>query len=344
MFFNFIKRKIKKVIYNKRSGVSKGINKKLNFENQLKYYLHSFGKKNSHKKFYVIQRFLGGGMFSNLNYVIHHIKIALQLDCIPIIDMKNFPTKYNEKTKVKNTLNAWEYYFEPINKYKLEDVYKSKFVIVVDGKTRKKSEFKTFKISEKENYQIFKKYIKIKKEIKNEAEEFIKKNFFNKKVLGVHFRGSDMKTQERHPFPANFKQITSFIDYEIKNNKYNKIFLVTEELNYIEKLKSKYKDKICYNSSYRSNHPDIFKNHRRKNHRYLIGKENIIDMLLLSNTKTIICTNSHMTDASNFLKKSKIKIIQIKNGYNSNNLLFAQFKWYFKNFLPEFLGGFKLKR
>ena len=83
-----------------------------------------------------------------------------------------------------------------------------------------------------------------------------------------------MKTQERHPFPANFKQITSFIDYEIKNTKYNKIFLVTEELNYIEKLKSKYKDKICYNSSYRSNHPDIFKNHRRKNHRYLIGKEN----------------------------------------------------------------------
>jgi hypothetical protein len=344
MFFNFIKRKIKKKIDNKRSGVIKGINKNLNFENQLKYYVHSFGKKNPHKKFYVIQRFLGGGMFSNLNYVIRHIKIALQLDCIPIIDMKNFPTKYNEKTKVKNTLNAWEYYFEPINKYKLEDVFKSKFVIVVDGKTRKKSEFDTFKVSEKENYQIFKKYIKIKKEIKNEAEKFLKKNFFNKKVLGVHFRGSDMKTQERHPFPSSLKQITSFIDYEINNNDYNRIFLVTEELDYIEKLKLKYKDMICYNSSYRSNDPDIFKNHKRKNHRYLIGKENIIDMLLLSKTKTIICTNSNMADASSFLTKSKIRLIQINNGYNSNNLFFAQFGWYVKNFLPEFFGGFKLKR
>lgn len=344
MFFNFIKRKIKKKIDNKRSGVIKGINKNLNLENQLKYYVHSFGKKNPHKKFYVIQRFLGGGMFSNLNYVIRHIKIALQLDCIPIIDMKNFPTKYNEKTKVKNTLNAWEYYFEPINKYKLEDVFKSKFVIVVDGKTRKKSEFDTFKVSEKENYQIFKKYIKIKKEIKNEAEKFLKKNFFNKKVLGVHFRGSDMKTQERHPFPASLKQITSFIDYEINNNDYNRIFLVTEELDYIEKLKLRYKDMICYNSSYRSNDPDIFKNHKRKNHRYLIGKENIIDMLLLSKTKTIICTNSNMADASSFLTKSKIRLIQINNGYNSNNLFFAQFGWYVKNFLPEFFGGFKLKR
>jgi hypothetical protein len=344
MFLNFIKRKIKENIYSKRSKVVKGISKKLIRDNQLKYYVNSFGKKYPNKKFYIIQRFVGGGMFSNLNYVINHIKIALKLNCIPIIDMQNFPTKYNEKRKVKNTLNSWEYYFEPINEYKLEDVYKSKFVIFADGKTRKNFEFDTFKVSEKENYEIFKKYIKINKEIKLEADKFIKKNFINKKVLGVHFRGSDMKTQERHPFPPSFKQIYSHIEHELKNKNYNKIFLVTEELDYLEKLKSKYKDKICYYDSYRSKNPDIFNNQKRKNHRYLIGKENIIDMLLLSKTKTIICTNSNMADASSFLKKSKIRIIKINNGYNSNNLIFAQFNWYIKNFLPEFFGGFKLKR
>ena len=51
-----------------------------------------------------------------------------------------------------------------------------------------------------------------------------------------------------------------------------------------------------------------------------------------------------MADASSFLTKSKIRLIQINNGYNSNNLFFAQFGWYVKNFLPEFFGGFKLKR
>ena len=40
-------------------------------------------------------------MFSNLVYVIHHIKIALEMDCIPIIDMDNFPTKYNEKKNLR---------------------------------------------------------------------------------------------------------------------------------------------------------------------------------------------------------------------------------------------------
>ena len=95
-----MKKKIRENIYSKRSGVIKIVNKNHLFNNQLKYYIHSFGKKNPQKKFYVIQRYIGGGMFSNLNYVIHHIRIALELNCIPIIDMKNFPTKYNEKRKI----------------------------------------------------------------------------------------------------------------------------------------------------------------------------------------------------------------------------------------------------
>ena len=162
-------------------------------------------------------------------------------------------------------------------------------------------------------------------------------------MLGVHFRGTDMKTQERHPFPATYKQIESYIDFELSKNKYNKIFLVTEELNYINKLKKKYKSKICFYNSYRSNEKDIFDTNSRKNHRYLIGRENIIDMLILSNTRKIICTNSHLPDASNFIKNFKIRLIKIENGNNSKNLLIAQFLWYIKKILPHYLGGFKLK-
>ena len=340
MFLPFIKKKITQSIYSNRSTVAEGISKKIKFNGELKYYAYSFGKKYPSKKFYVIQRYLGGGMFSNLNYVIHHIRKALQLGCIPIIDMKNFPTKYNEKSKIKNTSNAWEYYFEPLNKYKLEDVYNSRFVIISDGKTRGKNEFDKFK---KIHYPIFRKYIKIKKEILDEAKNFSKKNFINKKVLGVHFRGTDMKTQERHPYPSTIGQMTSYIDYEISKFNYKKIFLVTEDLHYLNNFKAKYKDKLCYYNSFRSLKSDIF-NHHRKNHRYLIGKENIIDMILLSNTRSIICTNSHLVDASNFIKNFKIKLIKIDNGYNSNNLLFAQFNWYIKKLFPEFLGGFKFKK
>ena len=339
MFLGLLKKKIKESIYSKRSSVVKKLNIKFNLNRNLKYHIYSFGNKYPNKKFYIIQRYIGGGMFSNLNYVIHHISLALELGCIPIIDMQNYPTKYNEKNKIKKISNAWEYYFEPINEYKLDDVYKAKFVIVVDGKTRKKKEFDIF---QKKHYSILKKYIRIKKEILDEVKNFMKRNFLNKKVLGVHFRGTDMKTQERHPYPATIEQIISYIDFEIKKHNYKKIFLVTEELNYMTKLKKKYKDQICYYDSFRSKKPDIFEN-KRKNHRYLIGKENIIDMILLSNTHSVICTNSHLADASNFFKNFKIKMIKINNGYNSNNLLIAQFSWFIKRLLPEFMSGFKRK-
>ena len=348
MIFKILKDKIKNSIYISRSNISnnieKNIDKKLiSKKTELKYNLKSFGHKNPTKKFYVIQRKIGGGMFSNLNYVLHHIKLALDLGCIPIIDMKNFPTKYNVKDKVNNTFNAWEYYFKPLNNYKLNEIYNSKFVIICDTKTRNLKEFDSFENLSIDHYKIFKKYIKFNKEILKDANLFIKKNFKNKRVLGVHFRGTDMKTQERHPFPATYKQIISYIDFELNKNNYDKIFLVTEELSYIKKLVNKYDSKICFYSSYRSNENDIFGNKYRKNHRYLIGRENIIDMLILAKTKKIICTNSHLPDASNFINNFKMKLIKIENGNNSKNLLIAQFLWYFKKMLPSFLGGFNIK-
>ena len=71
----------------------------------------SFGDKNPDKTFYVIRVNFGGGIFSILLYVLHQIKIAKNLGAIPIIDMDNFPTKYNQLNKIKKTSNSWLYYF-----------------------------------------------------------------------------------------------------------------------------------------------------------------------------------------------------------------------------------------
>ena len=86
----------------------------------------------------------------------------------------------------------------------------------------------------------------------SKAHKFEIDNFYKKKVLGVLFRGTDMKTQERHPYPATLKQIVSYIDSELKNNKYDLIFPILV-IRYLYKLKSRYKEKICYYNSFRSN-------------------------------------------------------------------------------------------
>ena len=59
----------------------------------------------------MIRRSPGAGMFSNFIYVLNHVNIAKN-NFIPIVDMENFTTIYNERQKINNTYNAWEYYFE----------------------------------------------------------------------------------------------------------------------------------------------------------------------------------------------------------------------------------------
>ena len=48
--------------------------------------------------------------------------------------MSNFKTIYNEKIKLFGTFNSWNYYFENVSKYSLNEVYKSKNVILIKDK------------------------------------------------------------------------------------------------------------------------------------------------------------------------------------------------------------------
>ena len=62
----------------------------------------SFGELNKDKYFYLIKRSPGTGLFSNVTFVLNHLAICKKFDFIPVIDMKNFNTIYNEKNKVKH--------------------------------------------------------------------------------------------------------------------------------------------------------------------------------------------------------------------------------------------------
>ena len=105
---------------------------------------YSFGKLNKNKIFYVIKRSPGAGMFSNLTFVMNHLLIAKRHNFIPVVDMENYPTIYNEKKKINGTKNAWEYYFEPVSKYSLNEVYKSQNVFITSDKFENQMSFNLF--------------------------------------------------------------------------------------------------------------------------------------------------------------------------------------------------------
>ena len=180
-------------------------------------------------------------MFSNFIYVLNHLVISEQNGFIPIIDMENFTTIYNEKEKIDNTFNAWEYYFEKINKYSLREVYTSKNVILSSSNFQQQM---SLDIENKRLTRYLKKII-VKNKFRLKANNFYKKNFKKKdKVLGVHFRGSTYKTARGHAYPSTISEMIKNIYNLLNDFHYDKIFLVTEEMKYlmllIKNLKTKW--------------------------------------------------------------------------------------------------------
>ena len=303
------------------------------------------GYLNPDKNFYVIQRYPGYGIFSNLTFVINHIKIALNMGFIPIVDMENFPTIYSENRKILNTYNSWEYYFEQIKPYNLDEVYKSKNVIITDNFFYSNIDFSYNITDDQELVEIFHKLIKVKKNKLSTIKYYRKKLFENKKVLGVHFRGTGYKNS-RNPFPLTINQMINQINKILLKDDYDKIFLMTEDENNFNALTNYYGKKIIYlKTTVRGKtNQEVYDKYSRDRHRYKLGRDVLIETYLLSycdgffdietNPKTISCALNLNPNQKRYT---------FDNGFNNTwpILNFLNPTWVFKSFLPEKLGGFK---
>ena len=102
------------------------IPKPISISENNEFEVNNYGELNPDKIFYVIRRTSHAGIFSYMSFVLNHLRIAKEKGFIPVVDMENFTNPYNEKEKLLNTNNSWEYYFKQTSNYKLNEVYKSK--------------------------------------------------------------------------------------------------------------------------------------------------------------------------------------------------------------------------
>ena len=301
------------------------------------------GKLNSNKKFYVINRDKGG-LFSVFFYVLDHLKFSEKKGYIPIVDIENFSSFNSEIKPVNGTKNTWLYYFTQVSTFKLSEVYKSKkFFFSRDNKTFSENERNKYFEKEtnfKKQYQVFKKYFKIKPYIIRLANKFYFSKIKNHKVLGVHWRGSDYYYCPGHALPATKKQIINLINFYIKEENFEKIFVVTEDKKKLEILKKKYGNKILFYNSFRTDEPNDFLIQKRPLHKFKLGLESLIEVIILSKLTKIIGINSNITNAAVVLSNNKTKFVKIENGWYSQKFFWSSYKWYFLNSLPSFLGGF----
>ena len=340
---SFLKKLYRKIAFPKEQEPI--INRSINLNKIQVNLIISKGELNKDKIFYVIQRNPGKGFFSNVAFVINHIKVAIDNGFIPIVDMENFVTWYNEKNKIFKTNNAWEYYFEQTSNFSLKEVYNSKNIILTNRNFYRSSGFLDSVNEDKELKNIFQKYIVIQKNKLKVIHYLRKKLFEKKKILGVHFRGTGYKIG-RQPHPATIKQMVNRLNKILSKENYDKIFLVTEDLNNFKAIIAEFKDKVIYlNNSVRENNSNTaFDTYPRLNHRYKLGRDILIEACLLSYCDGYLDIRNNVREAAiAFNLNPNQKRYFIDNGHNSAYPVIGKYIWYIKSFLPKMLGGFDQK-
>ena len=285
MSINKIKILIKKVLR---------INKK--FEEEIK----SYGELNKDKNFYIIRRTPpGAGLLSNYSVVLAHLLEAKRRNLIPIVDYKNYNSHYKEKEKIRNTENMWEYFWKQPTSIALDEVYKSKNVILSSELPKNlwwENIIEKIKNKDLKEIKEIATSVELNEEIKNEAEELYEKIFLkNKNILGVKVRGSDYNNAPKsHPIQPSINEVIEVVKEKIVTWKIDYIFLVTEEEETIKIFKDIFKDKLLYIDCPRiSNYGkktavSCTIRHNRRLDKYLSGKEYLIEVYLLAKCNYLI--------------------------------------------------------
>lgn len=102
---------------------------------QYKEKFKSYGSNNKDLVFFVIRRRPPAwGFFSNVFYVAQGLIHAEENGYMPVVDMQNYwVAELSSTKKINDTYNAWCYLFEPVSAYSLEEVYRSKNVVLSNG-------------------------------------------------------------------------------------------------------------------------------------------------------------------------------------------------------------------
>lgn len=287
-------------------------------------------------KYYIIIRSEGGaGFFSNYMWVLGHVVFARRLGYIPVVDMKNYPTLYSEETAVGGVDNAWNYYFQDIDKVTLEEAYVSgKYVLGRDKYLAKYAEkfcmpVYRFPTEKAIRYYapIIEKNMRLREDLKAEYDaDWGKKVDKTEHVLGIHIRGTDMKNNLGHPMPASVKDYLAQTYQILEHNpEITKVFLATDENNVKEQYEKEFQNSrwtLFMNDAFRvwdrgekrktGVHETKVEN-PRPNHKYLMGREVLQDAWFLYKCEYLICGYSNITDvaiiylkSNDYLKKSPV--------------------------------------
>ena len=161
---------------------------------------------------------------------------------------------------------------------------------------------------------LIEKYLAIQQDIMNEVESFRFQHFANKRVLGVHYRGTDKA--EESPV-VSYDTVRRNIEHYLEfHGETDCLFISSDDLNFIENMESASVGLpiIHRNDSFRSrDHHSIHKS--ADTDKYQVNRDAIVNCLLLSRCDALLKTPSILSGWSK-LFNPKLPVVILSQPYD----------------------------
>ena len=302
----------------------------------------SYGELNKNKNIYFIHDGKKtSGFFAEMRILLKYFAYADRFGFAPVVLWdSSFP--YAEEQAIRGTKNPFEYYFVQPSGVSLEEMHQS-YNVFYAKEIHVSQSFLNREIEDGENgYWMSEKYMErlseyVKKYIRfnSYTEKYLNDNINRlingKKTIGVHVRGTDFNNRyNNHPITISLDKYLKAVDEVLQTNRYEQIFLATDDLRILQIFKEKYGNGLMYykdTAREKGNRSVAFSENERENHKYLLGLEVLKDMYTLTACEALIAGISQVSLMARVFKKStgcdyQQKII-LDEGYYKNNNVFV---------------------
>ncbi len=253
---------------------------------------------------------------------------------------------YLDETKTTDpSYSCWEHFFEPVSEYSVEHAIKSKYKVSdifqvgfhdLDVSSLEKK-FLIFNLhsytplnlwvycyNKKETLQVHRqrvfyyinKFIKVKPSITKKVEDFAKEHF-TENVIGVHIRGTD-KASETSIGQRPFVSIEDYIRdtaKAVEENPGAALFIASDNNEAIGKMFKHFPNNkiIVYKCTRMASYSSQLPVHLSDAAGPKLGEEALIDCLLLSKCKHLVCTDSNLAAAALYFNpNSTLSFVNLK--------------------------------
>jgi len=215
-----------------------------------------FGDKNPDVTFLVFRstcQTKNNGFMNFYNSVVEMYYYAKEQGYELVVDLKNYYTLYSGIDRVGEK-NVWEEFYQQPSGYSLDEVYKSKHVILCQWDTGKNILRDTWK----DKIMVLAKFCGQNIKYSERFREYLDietKKIRHKRVLGVLARGSSyfVIKPKNHPIPTETKIFIENVERMLKEQNYQYIYLATEDEEIFEQFKEKFGEKLLYTEQKRIN-------------------------------------------------------------------------------------------